>query len=101
KKLRYNIPGTWGMNMREYDLSEYVDVEVERDEHGESPGIHLALKGRDGKSDAELVARPDSRAERADLLAVADALRLVAWPRRAAERPPRSTFTRVDRNTIE
>ena len=101
RKLTYRFPGTWGMDMREYDLSEYVDVEVEREETAESPDIYLALKGRDGKPDARLRMRPDSRAERADLLAVADALRLVAWPRRAAERPPRSTFTRVDRNTIE
>jgi hypothetical protein len=100
-KLKYSTPGTWGMNTREYDLSEYVDVEVERDEAAESPDIYLALKGRDGKPDAGLVMRPDSRAERVHLQLIADALRQVAWPRRAAERPPRSTFTRVDRDTIE
>jgi len=101
RTLKYNTRGTWGVDTREYDLSGYVDVEVERHENTETASIHLALKGRDGRPDAELVSRPDSRAERADLAAIADALRKAAWPRRAAERPPRSTFTRVDRDTIE
>jgi hypothetical protein len=96
RSLQYSHAGLRRVVTRDYDLSKYVDVGLERDDHG----THLAFLRGDGSATVLSVGAFASRQGEVELAAVADAIRRAAWPRRAAEHP-RSTFTRVDADTVE